>query len=238
MEILGKLFGSPARVKIMRLFLMNASEGIETALVVKRAKVNKGLARKELSLLSSADFIKQKNFVKPARTEGASAPARLRHSGGRSGGDTLKDTSTRLGAGKIKRTRVKGWFLNPAFPQLEIFKVLLAGSELMNKEEISNRFKRAGRIKLLAIAGVFLQDKDSRLDILIVGDGLKKGTIDNTIKDIEAEIGKELVYAAFETKEFTYRLNMYDKLIYDILSYPHERIIEAREFSTLPLSKS
>ena len=229
MEILGKLFGSPARVKIMRLFLMNASEGIETALVVKRAKVNKGLARKELSLLSSADFIKQKNFVKPARTEGASA---------HSGGDTLKDTSTRLGAGKIKRTRVKGWFLNPAFPQLEIFKVLLAGSELMNKEEISNRFKRAGRIKLLAIAGVFLQDKDSRLDILIVGDGLKKGTIESIIKDIEAEIGKELVYAAFETKEFTYRLNMYDKLIYDILSYPHERIIEAREFSTLPLSKS
>jgi len=218
MEILGKLFGSPARVKIMRLFLMNASEGIETALVVKRAKVNKGLARKELSLLSSADFIKQKNFV--------------------------KDTSTTLGAGikdkkgKTKKKKVKGWFLNPAFPQLEIFKVLLVGSELMATEEISNRFKRAGRIKLLAIAGVFLQDKDSRLDILIVGDGLKKGTIESIIKDIEAEIGKELVYAAFETKEFTYRLNMYDKLIYDILSYPHERIIEAREFSTLPLSKS
>jgi len=222
MEILGKLFGSPARVKIMRLFLMNTSEGIETADVTKRAKVNKDVTRKELSLLAGAQFIKQKNFVKPARTEGASA---------RSGGDTLKDR-------KIKRTRVKGWFLNPAFPQLEIFKVLLVGSEIMSQEEIGSRFKKAGRIKLLAVAGIFLQARDSRLDILIVGDGLKKGTIESIIKDIEAEVGKELVYAAFETKEFMYRFNMYDKLIHDVLSYPHERIIETREFSTLPLKKS
>jgi hypothetical protein len=208
MEILGKLFGSPARVKIMRLFLMNGSEGMEASDVAQRAKVGKDVARRELSLLAASQFIKQKNLIKDIR---------------------IKD--------KNKKKKVKGWFLNPAFPYLEIFKVLLVGSELMDKEEIGNRFKKAGRIKLLAVAGVFLQDKDSRLDILIVGDALKKGIVDSIIKDIEAEIGKELIYAAFETKEFLYRLNMYDKLIDDILSYPHERIIETREFSTLPLRK-
>ena len=223
MEILGKLFGSPARVKIMRLFLLSGGEGIETMDVAKRTKVNKNLARREISLLDGIHFIKQKSFIKPARTEGALA---------RSGGD-IKDIRD-----KIKKKKVKGWFLNEAFPQLEIFKVLLVGSELMDKNEIGNRFKKTGRIKLLAIAGIFVQDKDSRLDILVVGDGLKKGRIESIIKDIETEIGKELLYAIFDTKEFIYRLNMYDKLIYDVLSYPHERIIEAREFSTLPLKKS
>ena len=209
MEILGKLFGSPARVKIMRLFLLSGGEGIETMDVAKRTKVNKNLARREISLLDGIHFIKQKSFIKDIR---------------------LRD--------KIKKKKVKGWFLNEAFPQLEIFKVLLVGSELMDKNEIGNRFKKAGRIKLLAVAGIFVQDKDSRLDILVVGDGLKKGLVESIIKDIEAEIGKELLYAIFDTKEFIYRLNMYDKLIYDVLSYPHERIIEAREFSTLPLKKS
>ena len=191
--------------------------------VAKRTNLNKKLARRELSLLDGIHFIKQKSFIKPARTEGASA---------RSGGD-IKDIRD-----KIKKKKVKGWFLNEAFPQLEIFKVLLVGSELMDKNEIGNRFKKAGRIKLLAVAGIFVQDKDSRLDILVVGDGLKKGLVESIIKDIEAEIGKELLYAIFDTKEFIYRLNMYDKLIYDVLSYPHDRIIEAREFSTLPLKKS
>ena len=209
MEILGKLFGSPARVKIIRLFLLSGGEGIETMDVAKRTKVNKNLARREISLLEGIHFIKQKSFIKDIR---------------------LRD--------KIKKKKVKGWFLNEAFPQLEIFKVLLVGSELMDKNEIGNRFKKTGRIKLLAIAGIFVQDKDSRLDILVVGDGLKKGRIESIIKDIETEIGKELLYAIFDTKEFIYRLNMYDKLIYDVLSYPHERIIEAREFSTLPLKKS
>ena len=43
---------------------------------------------------------------------------------------------------------------------------------------------------------------------------------------MEAEIGKELRYAVLNTKEFIYRLDMYDKFIRDILDYPHERLIE------------
>ena len=214
MEILGKLLGTPARVKIMRLFRLNGGQGFENADIIKRAKVSKNLGRKEISLLASTGFIKPKSFLKDTAT--------------------LKLRS----AGKIKRTKVKGWFLNADFPQLEVFKVLLAGGGLMGGEEVANRFKKAGRIKLLAVAGIFIQDRGSRVDLLIVGDALKKGIIDSIIREIEAEVGKELVYAIFETKEFVYRLNMYDKLIYDILSYPHERIIEAREFSTLPLKKS
>ena len=54
---------------------------------------------------------------------------------------------------------------------------------------------------------------------------------------MEAEIGSELVYAIFDTKEFTYRLNMYDKLVRDILDFPHEVIFQAKELSTQALKK-
>lgn len=209
MEILGKLFGSPARVKIMRLFLLNANEGFDASDISQKAKVGKDQVRKELNLLSSIHFIKPKSFIKDIQ---------------------LKD--------KVKRQKVKGWFLNSSFPRIELIKVLLVGSDLMNNEEIGNRFKKAGKVKLLTVAGIFIQDRNSRLDLMIVGDSLKRGMVDTIIKDIEAEIGKELIYAIFETKEFMYRLSMYDKLIDDVLSYPHERVIEAKEFSTLSLKKS
>ena len=64
------------------------------------------------------------------------------------------------------------------------------------------------------------------VDMLIVGDGLKKGAISRIVKTMEAEIGKELVFASFETADFHYRLGMYDKLIRDILDYPHQKLLD------------
>src|SRR3989338_2689319 len=90
----------------------------------------------------------------------------------------------------------------------------------------------AGRVKLIILSGIFIKNKDSRVDFLVVGDKLKRGKIEEGIRKLEAEIGSELVYAIFDTKEFIYRLNMYDKLIRDILDYPHEIVLQAKELST------
>ena len=80
-------------------------------------------------------------------------------------------------------------------------------------------------MKLIVLAGVFLQQEDSRVDILIVGDEVKKKAVENTLRSIEAEVGKELSYALFETPDFLYRLSVYDKFVRDILDFPHEKIM-------------
>ncbi len=49
--------------------------------------------------------------------------------------------------------------------------------------------------------------------------------LENAVKTLEAEIGKELKYVWFDTNEFTYRVSMYDKLIRDVLDFPHEKIL-------------
>jgi predicted nucleotidyltransferase len=87
------------------------------------------------------------------------------------------------------------------------------------------------------ISGIFIKNKDSRVDILVVGDRLRKSRVEEEVKKLEAEIGTELIYAVFETKEFNYRLSMYDKLIRDILDFPHEVIFKAKELSTQTLKK-
>jgi hypothetical protein len=45
-------------------------------------------------------------------------------------------------------------------------------------------------------------------------------------------MGKEIRYSAFETGEFQYRLGMYDKLIRDVLDYPHETVLDKLGVST------
>jgi hypothetical protein len=193
MEILEKILGNSARVKLMRLFLLNRTKVFASKEIVKRSRVNVNIVRREIRLLSSVNFIKKRDA---------------------------------------------GWSFNPAFKYGEEFQDLLVRSDSLNKETILDNFKKAGRVKLLIASGVFIKNQDSRVDLLIVGDKMKRGKIEEGIRKLEAEIGAELVYAVFDTKEFLYRLNMYDKLVRDILDYPHEVLLQARELSTQALKKA
>ena len=94
------------------------------------------------------------------------------------------------------------------------------------KKELLKQFAGCGRISLLIISGVFIEDNDSRADLLIVGDNLKKKAIEKVVRSLEAEIGKELAYAILDTGDFNYRLNACDKFVRDVLDYPHERLID------------
>jgi hypothetical protein len=95
----------------------------------------------------------------------------------------------------------------------------------MRRDEIANKFKHVGSIKLLVISGIFTQDKETRVDLLIVGDNLRKSSIESALHAVEAEVGKEISYAYFDTQEFLYRLDICDKFARDVIDYPHEKII-------------
>ncbi|MCK5026809.1 MAG: hypothetical protein KAS07_00155 [Candidatus Pacebacteria bacterium] len=204
MDAFGILFGSGARVKIIRLFLLNSEDVFENAVIAKRSKVTASVVRKELALLLKAGLIRKKSFFKeiPPKTK----------------------------SGKPKKKRVCGWALNGSFELLKPLRDFLINTEPMRKDEISNKFKHVGKIKLLVISGIFIQDRDSRVDLLIVGDNLKKGLIENALQAVEAEVGKEISYAYFDTQEFLYRIDICDKFVRDVVDYPHQRVINKLNF--------
>jgi len=195
MEIFGKILGSGARVKIMRLFLLNRGKSFKTKDIVKRSRVGPEIVRRELRLLASVNFIKK-------RSSGSAE-----------------------------------WTFNSFFKYAGEFEELLVRSDSLNKQTILDNFKKVGRVKLIVVSGVFIKNDDSRVDLLIVGDKLKKTRIEKGIRKLEAEIGVELVYAIFETKEFIYRLNMYDKLVRDILDYPHEVLLQGKELNLTKVAR-
>lgn len=118
-----------------------------------------------------------------------------------------------------------GFAMNTQFPYLLPLQNFLLNIEPLQSKELVKKISKLGSIKVIILAGVFIQEQESRADILIVGDGVKKSSIDNMMKDLEAEIGKELKYAYFTTEDFKYRISMFDKLTRDILDYPHRKVL-------------
>ncbi len=195
MDILGKLFGSSARVRLMRLFLMNTEEVFDKAEMGKRSKIAGETLRKEIKLLEDIGLIKSRVVVK----------MRPQKSG--------KD-------GALEKKKVTGYGLNVSFPYLSPLKSLVTEIAL-GKEDVAGRFRNCGQMKLIIVAGIFIDESDSRVDILIVGDKLKKPIIEGVLRRLEAELGKELTYGIMETPDFEYRFGIYDKFIRDVIDYPH-----------------
>ncbi len=200
-DVLAKLFGSSNRVKIIRLFLQNPEKVFEPKNIFSRAKVSRQTGRREILLLKSIRLIRPKSdFIAIA----------------------IKNKK-----GKFKKKRISGFALNESFPLIIGLKNFVLDSAPLSRDQLLKKLYKAGRMKLVILSGIFGQENSgaNRVDILVVGDVIKKGILERVIREIESEVGKELIYAAFNTQDFLYRLGMYDKFIRDILDYPHEKIL-------------
>ena len=200
MEELGKLFGSPARVKILRLFLFNPGDAYDGRDVAQRAQVQLHIAQRELALLERIKLIKKRTFYKDVEKKG--------------------------GHTKTRKKKTRGFVLNERFTHLSALQIFFLNTTPIKEKDIERRLSKAGNLKLIATAGVFAHDPNGRVDLLIVGDRIKQGTLEKEIRGIESEIGKELRYAVFSTNDFKYRLTVYDRLVRDILDYPHHIVVD------------
>ena len=198
MDILGTIFGSEARVRIMRLFLFNPEETFDADKICKKSKVNKNVAKKEIVVLEKIKLIKKRDFAKIVKNK----------------------------KGIDIKVKIHGYYLNQDFSYITALKQLLIKTKMLEGGEIVRRLSKVGKLKLVIVSGIFTQDKDSRVDMFVVGNNIKKNSLKNIIESMEAELGKELVYVCFETQDYQYRLSMYDKLIRDVLDYPHQVLLD------------
>ncbi len=183
---LEKLFGSAARVKLLRLFFFNPKQTYTVPDAAARARVPERTARKELTVFSSAGL--------------------------------LKRSPTRSGSGARYQ-------LAADFVYLKALQELLLNAPARG-QDIYDNIRRTGTIKLIIVAGVFASDWEGRLDVLIVGDRIKEPRLRAEMRRLESEIGRELRYATLGTNDFLYRLNISDKLVRDVMDYPHRIVFD------------
>jgi hypothetical protein len=123
--------------------------------------------------------------------------------------------------GIIKKTKKQNriaYILNAEFDFLKELKDLILKSTISSKQELINDVRKTGNIKLLVLAGIFRGKDSSEADLLIVGDKINQRKFSTFLKDLEAEVGKELNCALMSAKEFNYRYDMYDRFVRDLIS--------------------
>ncbi len=192
MDTLEKLFGSAAKVRIMKIFLFHPAGVFDFEEIKTRTQMNSVKIRKEIKSLEKIGFLKKRK---------------------------------KITIGNKKEKNKDGWCLDPDFPYINPLQSMLVYTSPFGNKEILKKFQSAGSLKLLVISGIFIQNWESRLDILLVGDKLKRSNLQSAIKTLEADMGCELRYTILDTDDFEYRLNIYDKLIRDVLDFPHEKVL-------------
>jgi hypothetical protein len=201
MDTLTQLFGSSLRVKLMRLFLFNPENIFSMEQISNRVKSKNADIRKEINKLILTGLIKKRI--------------------------TVKEITVRKKKKNIqKRVDEIGYSYDQKFPYFLALKNLLIVASLNADESLVKKFNGIGKIKVFLASGVFLQEWDTRVDLLIVSDDINMVKLDTAIKNLEAEIGKELSYSAFETEDFEYRLGVHDKLVRDILDSKHILLVD------------
>jgi hypothetical protein len=59
-----------------------------------------------------------------------------------------------------------------------------------------------------------------------VGDNVKTGYIDRIVKGIESDMGKDIRYSVLSGADYAYRISMNDKLVRDVLDFPHTILVD------------
>jgi hypothetical protein len=179
MDLLAKLFGGSAPVRLMRFFLFHPEGIFGTATLAEKTSIVSSSLKTPLARLKAAGFIKK---------------------------------------------RARGWSLNSEFPHMQSIKHLMLGNMLADVPVVS-RLSKSSSPKLLVVSGIFIEEDDSRTDVLIIADKIDGKAIAKAIVQLEAECGTEIRYSAFSTKDFSYRMGMNDKLLRDVFDYPHRKLV-------------
>ncbi len=189
------LFGSQARVKLLRFFLFNPSKEFTFDDISRRARLVRRTARTELNALERAGVIKRKQIYVQKK-------------------------------GETKKTRVQGYSVNKNFPNLQSLQTFLFETAPINGKTVLKHLRTAGKLDFVCIAGIFVRDFEQRLDIMVTMKKLPEAKIENAIRALEAELGIEIRFAAFDSDDLIYRIGMYDKLIRDVFDYQHEIVVD------------
>lgn len=116
--------------------------------------------------------------------------------------------------------------LNLNFKYINTLNDLVFDFKSLDKNVILNRFKKIGRIKLFSFTGVFIDDVDTDLDILVVADVLKQKEISKVLAEISAIFASKLRVLIIDLEEFDYRKKMFDRFLHLVLDSQRITLID------------
>ncbi len=185
MDPLAKLFGTFARLKLLRLFLFNDDMSFTVSDIAFRTKTPVDSVRKELKALVAIGLVRK-----------------------------------RAGKGAV------AYSASRRFPHYDALQAFVRATTHLGDSDMAATLKRSGNLRLVVLSGLFTGALETKVDLLVVGDKLEDRHLESAVRGLEAELGRELRFAAFTTEDFKYRKGVYDRLLRDIFDFPHRIILD------------
>jgi hypothetical protein len=199
MQALGKLFGSPARVKLLRLFAFNPGRVYTRDDIITLSRVTPATATKEIAWLARIGFIKRKQLTREMVSR----------------------------SGESAKRKVLGWLLEDNYAHRVPLTNFLRNTLSITDADLIKHFKSVGVIRKLVLSGFLVGlPREGALDVLVVGDKLNMATLESAVRVLEAETGREIRYTVLTTEDYAYRTRVRDKLVRDVVDYPHRVLID------------
>ena len=203
---LEKFTGSHARARVIRVFIFNQDEPITITKAAKRAGVSAQAAKREIKSMEGWGVILKERIASTQPRKSS------KHARGK----------------KLKRTvpHEDAWRTNPQWKHLRALSSFIHEVSPIRYDNILGALKNTGRLSVVIATGCFMGDVTRPVDLVVVADNVNEDRLLYAIKSLEPLSGREIRYSVFGSPEFSYRLTIQDRLIRDILDYPHKVLLD------------
>ena len=138
------------------------------------------------------------------------------------------EDKVKLDKEKDVKEKRKYYTANTDFVLYEEFKNLILKSRLLLEKALTKEVNNLGKVKFLALSGIFVDDKNAKTDLLAVG-SIDRKKLDALVKKLEKNFEQEIRYTIMPTSEFNYRNQVTDKFLFEILESKHIIVIDERD---------
>ena len=183
-----QLFGSKTRVKLLHLFYSNPNRSFYVREITRKIDEQINSVRRELANLLNVGLITSDNSNNKVYYE-----VNQKY-------EYYPPLEQIFGAGTTKARKAA--------------KTVSKAAELPPDE--ANDLKALGNVDIAALMGQFTRDEVSGIDILIVGN-VNQHALTKYVTDLEKQEGKDLRYTVFSLEDFSYRLQIKDRFMSNVL---------------------
>ena len=212
--MLDKLFGSKARVKLLKLFLLHPQDKFYIREISRHLGLQLNSVHRELTNLEELGLI-----ISSTEEDSEEAIAVKK----KTSSAKVKPVKT-----AAKKQEKKYYQINTDFVFFKEIKALVVKAQILYEKDFTSKLRKVGEIDIMILTGLFMNDLESDIDLFLVGkfNSTKLGKV---VKELEKDLVREVNYAVMTEEEFRYRREIADIFLYKILDNPKIVVVDNLE---------
>ncbi|MCF7860223.1 hypothetical protein K9M09_01215 [Patescibacteria group bacterium] len=189
--MLARIFGSNARVKMLKTFLGKPEQKYYTRQLSRDLELQVNSVRRELENLHNIGLIQEE------------------------GTDDMLSAEEGSKTTKTAKNDKKYFVVNYDFLLFRELKSLFAKANLLSCQDFLKNIDDVGKITHLWLSGIFTGETKAPVDLLLVGK-VNKTQLLQKIKVLEEDLGKEINFTIMDESEYEYRTDINDIFLYKL----------------------